>query len=199
MLIALIVVIVLAILASITLAGKAIQLWVVIPCERDHEKHAEKVWQQRMSAKMLICPSLFLFVFGLSLNSLVEKTGGDVPYSLGIFLCLFLTIGFTILGLKTYSERESEPNRKDENVFSVFIGFAMYISIICMMILGNLIQSDFLTPLSIGVAVLATGMMMVREINEIEFPGSEFIRAGIIFTIIGGVLFWDKFLGLNWF
>jgi hypothetical protein len=199
MLIAFIVIIVLAILASMALAGKAIHLWVVVPYVEDRTKHADVVWQQRMNAKMLILPSVFLFIFGLDLNSLVDRTGGGVPLLFGILLCSFFAISSAFLGFETHKTLNSDPDRKDEDVMNVWIGISMYISIICMMILGSIIQSEFLTPMNIGIATLATGLMMSKGINEIEFPGSEFIRAGIIFTIIGGLIFWYNYLNLNWF
>jgi len=199
MLIALIVVIVLAILASILGFGKAIQLWVEMPYEKDREKHSVMVWKRRMQAKMLFCPSLFLFIFGFDLNGLVNRVGADLPHTLEIFLCLFFIIGLSFLGFEMYRILEKDPDHKDEDVINVWIGISLYASIICMMLLGSIIQSEFLVPLNIGIAVLATGMMMSKGINEIEFPGSEFIRAGIIFSVIGGAVFWHNYLGLNWF
>jgi uncharacterized membrane protein len=152
-----------------------------------------------MQAKMLFCPSLFLLMFALDLNRLVDRVGANYYYSLGILLCLILIIGFTALGFQAYKTLKEETEDKDKNEMHVWIGISIYVPIICMMILGNIIGSTFLIPMHIGLAVLVTGMLMSKKTDEIEFPGSEFIRAGIIFTIIGGPIFWHNYLGLNWF
>jgi len=199
MLIASIVIIVLALIACAFLAGKAFHLWVVIPYEKDRDRYAEMVSQRRTTGLMLVCPSLFLFIFALDLNSLVDRIGADLPHTLGIFLCLFFIVGLSILGFKMHSIFEQDPKHKDRDVMQAGIGISMYGSIICMMLLGNLIQSTFLIPMHIGLAVLVTGILMSKKTEEVEFPGSEFIRAGIIFSVIGALIYSYNYLGLNWF
>lgn len=197
--IAFIVIIVLAILASILGFGKAIQLWAETPYEEDQEKRAEIVWKRRNQAKMLFCPSVFLFIFALDLNSLVDRVGASYLNFLAIVICLIILVGLAALGFMAYKNLGKNPDRKEAEQTNVWIGISLYFAIIIIMILGNILSSTFLIPMHIGIAVLATGMMMSKGANEIEFPGSEFIRAGIIFTIIGALIYWHNYLGLNWF
>jgi hypothetical protein len=219
MLIAFIVIIVLALIAGVALAEKAMELWVVVPYEKDRDEHArvvwkkrwvvvfyekdrdrlaEVVWERRNQAKMLFCPSVFLLIFALDLNSLVDRGANYLDF-LAIVLCLIFLVGLTALGFMAYKNLGKNPDRKEVEQTNVWIGISLYFAIIIMMILGNILGSTFLIPMHIGLAVLVTGMLMSKKTDETEFPGSEFIRAGIIFTIIGGLIFWHNYLGLNWF